>query len=92
MAEGARLESVYRGNSIEGSNPSLSAMYNKIKELYRNQASFQSIPLRGSPSRDLSAWLSAGRDATVNHVHFHGCDVSRPLGLHFHLTQPNLSW
>jgi hypothetical protein len=44
-------------------------MYNKIKELYRNQASFQSIPLRGSPSRDLSAWLSAGRDATVNHVH-----------------------
>ena len=26
MAEGARLESVYRGNSIEGSNPSLSAM------------------------------------------------------------------
>ncbi len=26
MAEGARLESVYRGNSIEGSNPSLSAI------------------------------------------------------------------
>ena len=26
MVEGARLESVYRGNSIEGSNPSLSAM------------------------------------------------------------------
>ena len=25
MVEGARLESVYRGNSIEGSNPSLSA-------------------------------------------------------------------
>ena len=25
MAEGARLESVYRGNSIEGSNPSVSA-------------------------------------------------------------------
>src|SRR5262252_939676 len=25
--EGARLESVYRGNSIEGSNPSLSASY-----------------------------------------------------------------
>jgi hypothetical protein len=25
VAEGARLESVYRGNSIEGSNPSLSA-------------------------------------------------------------------
>jgi hypothetical protein len=27
VVEGARLESVYRGNSIEGSNPSLSAMY-----------------------------------------------------------------
>ena len=26
MAEGARLESVYRGNSIEGSNPSVSAL------------------------------------------------------------------
>ena len=25
VVEGARLESVYRGNSIEGSNPSLSA-------------------------------------------------------------------
>ena len=28
VVEGARLESVYRGNSIEGSNPSLSAMLN----------------------------------------------------------------
>ncbi len=26
MAEGARLESVYAGNRIEGSNPSLSAI------------------------------------------------------------------
>jgi hypothetical protein len=23
---------------------------------------------------------------------FHGCHVSRPFGLHFHLTQPGLSW
>ncbi len=29
MVEGARLESVYRGNSIEGSNPSLSAINNQ---------------------------------------------------------------
>ena len=29
MVEGARLESVYRGNSIEGSNPSLSAIDSK---------------------------------------------------------------
>ena len=49
MVEGARLESVYRGNSIEGSNPSLSAIYNKKKDLYDTKESFQSIPLRGSP-------------------------------------------
>ena len=30
MVEGARLESVYRGNSIEGSNPSLSAIVKSI--------------------------------------------------------------
>ena len=29
MVEGARLESVYRGNSIEGSNPSLSAIIDR---------------------------------------------------------------
>src|ERR1700678_4391543 len=29
VVEGARLESVYRGNSIEGSNPSLSAIHSK---------------------------------------------------------------
>ena len=32
VVEGARLESVYRGNSIEGSNPSLSAM-NTVRTL-----------------------------------------------------------
>ncbi len=31
MVEGARLESVYRGNSIEGSNPSVSAMFYLVK-------------------------------------------------------------
>ena len=30
VVEGARLESVYRGNSIEGSNPSLSARISKL--------------------------------------------------------------
>jgi len=33
VVEGARLESVYRGNSIEGSNPSLSASLVILKEL-----------------------------------------------------------
>ena len=51
MVEGARLESVYRGNSIEGSNPSLSASYqNWIRrrrspwDFYRFQSSKVSIP------------------------------------------------
>jgi hypothetical protein len=35
VVEGARLESVYRGNSIEGSNPSLSAI-NKSTYLEEN--------------------------------------------------------
>jgi hypothetical protein len=30
VVEGARLESVYRGNSIEGSNPSLSAIIKSV--------------------------------------------------------------
>src|SRR5206468_4200773 len=37
VAEGARLESVYRGNSIQGSNPCLSASY---------FCSFPSLPSR----------------------------------------------
>ena len=40
MAEGARLESVYRGNSIQGSNPCLSAILfiiNKIQNASRPQ-------------------------------------------------------
>ena len=31
MVEGARLESVYRGNSIQGSNPCLSAILFSIR-------------------------------------------------------------
>jgi hypothetical protein len=33
VAEGARLESVFRGNSNVGSNPTLSAMLLKINNL-----------------------------------------------------------
>ena len=43
MVEGARLESVYRGNSIEGSNPSLSARTKSTT--YTN--SLGSTPLMG---------------------------------------------
>ena len=35
MAEGARLESVYAGNRIEGSNPSLTAtLPDQVIEIY----------------------------------------------------------
>ena len=34
VAEGARLESVYTGNRIEGSNPSLSAIYFTLFKLF----------------------------------------------------------
>ncbi len=36
MVEGARLERVYMRNHIEGSNPSLSAIYHKINGLYKS--------------------------------------------------------
>ena len=34
MAEGARLESVFRGNSNVGSNPTLSARFGKFRAKY----------------------------------------------------------
>ena len=34
MAEGARLESVCRGNSTEGSNPSVSALRDKSSQVW----------------------------------------------------------
>ena len=36
MAEGARLESVYTGNRIEGSNPSPSANFSILISNYNN--------------------------------------------------------
>ena len=38
VVEGARLESVYRGNSIEGSNPSLSAILSPSESVTSNPA------------------------------------------------------
>ena len=53
MAEGARLESVFRGNSNVGSNPTLSAM-------------FSTTWLSCDPQRDpLSAWQSQTHDLAV---------------------------
>ena len=36
MVEGARLESVFRGNSNVGSNPTLSAIQNKLQKIARS--------------------------------------------------------
>ncbi len=46
MVEGARLESVYRGNSIEGSNPSLSAIEPVPFQFFASQAGIcaQNVP------------------------------------------------
>jgi hypothetical protein len=42
VVEGARLESVYRGNSIEGSNPSLSA---SLESTYEESVPLSEVPL-----------------------------------------------
>ena len=47
MVEGARLESVYRGNSIEGSNPSLSAIIESIT--YREVSVYRPILVNRVP-------------------------------------------
>ena len=44
MAEGARLESVYAGNRIEGSNPSPSANAIVLADRYRNSYPFMDLP------------------------------------------------
>jgi hypothetical protein len=51
VVEGARLESVCRGNSTEGSNPSLSANSQAIK--YKGLISFTSL------YREWDIWRSA---------------------------------
>ena len=40
VVEGARLESVYSGNTIEGSNPSLSAINQDISQTIYKQNNF----------------------------------------------------
>ena len=54
MAEGARLESVCRGNSTEGSNPSLSATTRRF-ELRRDQG-------------EVPEWSNGAVSKTVDHA------------------------
>ncbi len=56
--EGARLESVYRGNSIEGSNPSLSAIYEPNEQLRFNQLTLWLTA--GGGDRDVARFLRPG--------------------------------
>jgi hypothetical protein len=46
VAEGARLESVYTGNRIVGSNPTLSARFSNTYEYHLPNH----LPLRASPA------------------------------------------
>jgi hypothetical protein len=55
VAEGARLESVYTGNRIGGSNPSLSAITSVILHLPR-----------GDTQTDSNQWSSPCRDTPTS--------------------------
>ena len=59
MAEGARLESVCRGNSTEGSNPSLSAREFSTMA-GRHEASLPSISSKLSKNRRVDAVRGVG--------------------------------
>ena len=60
MVEGARLESVYTGNCIEGSNPSLSA------RLSSNQGVLDLLFLKRSHRRVSSVWC---QNSEAAHLH-----------------------
>lgn len=55
MAEGARLESVYTGNRIVGSNPTLSAMLENLKLLV-----CPALKLKSQVYRDSDAGAESG--------------------------------
>ena len=63
MAEGARLESVYTGNRIEGSNPSVSA--NKLSHWNRKQhflfTSFKARRIFPSMLVSVTIWIDGCR-------------------------------
>ena len=79
MAEGARLESVYVGNCIEGSNPSLSAI---LKVIYKQRAwrwvrSHAMEPVRIGSDRERSSPKDSGPGArcpgpSAGSLHSHG--------------------
>ena len=54
LVEGARLESVCRGNSTEGSNPSLSAIYKHIQYIYSEAY------MRGNPVTQAKINMATG--------------------------------
>ena len=62
MVEGARLESVYRGNSIEGSNPSLSASKQGSTPMDTGVAPRFVGKVVRQPLLHLDAGLNRGRD------------------------------
>ncbi len=73
VVEGARLESVYRGNSIEGSNPSLSARIG-INKLRRSRGCYHRLVVK----------LPNGEHAVVDMVKLrdYALSQSHPRGRH----------
>ena len=65
MVEGARLESVYTGNRIEGSNPSVSAKRNKC--FRRRRRHFYLVACRACPAKRTNKYARA-RSASIYFV------------------------
>ena len=59
MAEGARLESVYAGNRIEGSNPSPSAIICLRVAATPTLPACSGFELRLEPSANFLSWIAA---------------------------------
>jgi hypothetical protein len=85
VVEGARLESVYRGNSIEGSNPSLSAIW-----FFNN--------LEKASPKTWAIWGHAWQDRVqmaLNLYRRHGsnCIGGRPLdGMRYESDETRRNW
>src|SRR5437660_6273405 len=78
VVEGARLESVYRGNSIEGSNPSLSASLvriNSLPDLRKKFAGRFAIKQAPMSLRDIGSHEDAGPSTRA--FDGAGCQASR---------------
>ena len=74
MAEGARLESVYTGNRIEGSNPSLSAIVSIVEGHWTVHSPIKRNPGFDGRERSQRLPLSQAREGYARGPYFTGKD------------------